>query len=108
MPFDSQPRFSPDGKWIAFLSDRDGGENVWIMKADGSDPKQLSKEPWADFASPSWTPDSNYVLVSKTSEALATYELWMYHVQGGSGVQITKAKAAPKQPRRERANALVS
>jgi hypothetical protein len=30
----------------------------------------------------------------------------MYHVQGGSGVQITKAKAAPKQPRRERANAL--
>jgi Tol biopolymer transport system component len=106
IPFDSQPRFSPDGKWIAFLSDRDGGENVWIMKPDGGDPKQLSKETWADFASPSWTPDSNYVLVSKTREALATYELWMYHLQGGSGVQITKAKAAPKQPRRERANAL--
>jgi dipeptidyl aminopeptidase/acylaminoacyl peptidase len=65
MPFDSQPRFSPDGKWIAFLSDRDGGENVWIMKSDGSDPKQLSKETWANFASPSWTPDSSYVLVSK-------------------------------------------
>ena len=77
MPFDSQPRFSPDGKWIAFLSDRDGGENVWIMKPDGSDPRQLSKETWADFASPSWTPDSNYVLVSKTTEALSTYELWM-------------------------------
>jgi len=106
MPFDSQPRFSPDGKWIAFLSDRDGGENVWIMKADGSDPKQLSKETWSDFASPSWTPDGDYVLVSKTTEALSTYEIWMYHVQGGSGVQITKAKAAPKQPRRERANSL--
>ncbi len=71
MPFDSQPRFSPDGKWIAFLSDRDGGENVWIMKPDGSDPKQLSKETWADFASPSWTPDSSYVLVSKTTEAFS-------------------------------------
>jgi len=106
MPFDSQPRFSPDGKWIAFLSDRDGGENVWIMKPDGSDPQQLSKETWADFASPSWTPDGRYVLVSRTTQALATYELWMYHLQGGSGVQITKAKAAPKQPRRERANAL--
>ena len=106
MPFDSQPRFSPDGKWIAFISDRDGGENVWIMKPDGSDPKQLSKETWADLASPSWTPDGNYVLVSKTTEALSAYEIWMYHVQGGSGVQITKAKAAPKQPRRERANTL--
>jgi Tol biopolymer transport system component len=106
MPFDSQPRFSPDGNYIAFLSDRDGGENVWIMKSDGSDPKQLSKETWSDFASPSWTPDGNYVLVSKTTEALATYELWMYHLQGGSGVQITKAKTTPTQPRKERVNAL--
>jgi Tol biopolymer transport system component len=106
MPFDSQPRFSPDGKWIAFLSDRDGGENVWIMKPDGSDAKQLSKETWSDFVSPSWTPDGNFVLVSKTTEALETYELWMYHLQGGSGVQITKAKTTPTQPRKERANAL--
>jgi Tol biopolymer transport system component len=106
MPFDSQPRFSPDGNYIAFLSDRNGGENVWIMKSDGSDAKQLSKETWSDFVSPSWTPDGSYVLVSKTTEALETYELWMYHVQGGSGVQITKAKTTPTQPRKERANAL--
>src|SRR5207253_7120346 len=45
MAFDSQPKFSPDGKWIAFLSDREGTENVWIMKADGSEPKQVSKDP---------------------------------------------------------------
>src|ERR1700736_4615391 len=44
MAFDSQPKFSPDGKWIAFLSDRDGNENVWIMHTDGSDAKQLSKD----------------------------------------------------------------
>src|SRR5580704_18816985 len=31
MAFDSQPRFSPDGKWITFVSDREGSENVWIM-----------------------------------------------------------------------------
>jgi Tol biopolymer transport system component len=106
MAFDSQPRFSPHGKWIAFVSDRDGGENLWIMHADGTEPKQLSKDTWNDYASPAWTPDGNYVIVSKTTQALETYELWIYHIQGGSGVQITKSKTAPKQPRRERSNFL--
>src|SRR5580693_6228433 len=37
MAFDSQPRFSPDGKWIAFISDRDGSENIWMIHPDGSE-----------------------------------------------------------------------
>src|SRR5215475_8064693 len=48
MPFDSQPKFSPNGKRIAFLSDREGSENVLIMKADGSEPKQVSKDEKAE------------------------------------------------------------
>ncbi len=42
-PFDSQPRWSPDGKRLVFLSDRDGSENVWTMNADGTGIKQVSK-----------------------------------------------------------------
>lgn len=106
MAFDSQPKFSPDGKWIAFLSDREGSENLWIMKADGGDPKQLSKDDWAEFASPAWTADGQYVIVSKAGSSLGTYELWMYHTSGGSGVQITKSKPAPTAPRAQRHNAL--
>src|SRR6266403_2099416 len=106
MAFDSQPKFSPDGKRIAFLSDRDGNENVWIMNADGSDVKQLSKDASGEFASPSWSPDGNYVLVSKAGFGINTFEIWMYHVQGGSGVQVTKAKPAPTTPRQERHNAM--
>src|SRR6266702_1815539 len=106
MAFDSQPKFSPDGKWITFLSDRDGGENVWIMRPDGSEPKQLSKDPWSEFVSPAWTPDSQYVLVSRAGSNLGAYEIWMYHIQGGSGVQVTKSKPTPTTPRRERPNAL--
>lgn len=106
MAFDSQPKFSPDGKWIAFLSDRDGNENIWIMRTDGSEAKQISKDSAGEFASPNWTPDGNYVLVSKAGFGINTFEIWMYHVQGGSGVQITKAKPAPTTPRAERHNAI--
>jgi Tol biopolymer transport system component len=106
MAFDSQPKFSPDGKWIAFLSDRDGSENVWIMKADGTEPKQISKEASAEFASPNWTPDGQYVLVSRAGFGINTFEIWMYHIQGGTGVQVTKSKPAPTTRRQDRQNAI--
>ena len=91
MAFDSQPSYSPDGKRIAFLSDRSGSENLWIANADASEPKQLTKDDGAEFASPTWSADGNYVIVSRTGWGLRTFELWMYHVQGGSGVQIAGA-----------------
>src|SRR6202023_120128 len=69
LPFDSQPRYSPDGKQIVFLSDRDGSENVWIANADGSNPKKLTKDKEAIFASPVWTPDGQYVLASRQNTA---------------------------------------
>jgi Tol biopolymer transport system component len=106
MAFDSQPRFSPDGKWIAFLSDREGSENIWIMHPDGTEVKQVSKDPNSEFASPSWSPDGKYLLVSKAAFGIATYEIWMYHVDGGTGVQITKAKPTPTTARKDRPNAM--
>ena len=105
MSFDSQPRFSPDGKWIAFLSDREGTENVWIMRSDGTGAKQVSKDPNSDFTSPSWAPEGNYIFVSKAPFGIGTNEIWMYHVDGGTGVQITKSKPAPTTRRQDRHNA---
>jgi Tol biopolymer transport system component len=105
-PFESQPRFSPDGKWVAFLSDRTGAENVWIAKPDGSDAKKLSGDKDAEFASPTWSADGRYVISSRTNWGQSTYELWMYHVEGGAGVQLTKAKPDPKTPRNQRSNAI--
>lgn len=96
LPFDSQPRYSPDGKLIAFLSDRDGAQNVWIMNDDGTNPRQLSKDKQSEFTSPAWTPDGEYVIVSRQTQLpVGTFELWMYHIQGGSGVQVTKGAANP-------------
>jgi len=106
MAFDSQPKFSPDGKWIAFLSDREGTENVWIMKADGSEPKQVSKDPNSEFASPSWSPDGKYIFVSKTNFGIGPREIWMYHIDGGTGIQVTKSKPTPAIRRQDRPNDL--
>src|SRR5437879_3502797 len=89
--FDSQPRYSPDGKHIVFLSDRSGGENIWICDADGTHAKALTKGGNQLYASPVWTPDGNYIVASRTSGVLgSTYELWLYHKDGGSGTGMVK------------------
>jgi Tol biopolymer transport system component/imidazolonepropionase-like amidohydrolase len=88
-PFDSQPRFSPDGARVCYLSDAGGAEQVWIMNADGSGRRPLTQGSRQLFASPAWTRDGRYIVVSR-AQRLRAYELWMYHVDGGSGVQITK------------------
>src|SRR5882762_2746354 len=106
MAFDSQPKFSPDGKWIAFLSDREGSENIWIMHPDGAGVKQVSKDPNNEFTSPSWAPDGKYIFVSKAQFGIGSSEIWMYHVDGGSGVQITKSKPTPTTERNKRPNAM--
>ena len=106
MAFDSQPTVSPDGRRIAFISDRDGSENLWMMDIDGGEPLRLSKgNDRSEFASPHWAPDSSHVLVSQTSWGLRTFEIWSYHVDGGRGVQITRAKNG-NTPTRDRSNAL--
>ena len=88
LSFESQPKFSPDGKRIAFLSDRSGAENIWLSNVDGSEPKALTKARNTMFLSPSWTADGQYVIASRTTEGRGTMSLWMYHKDGGSGIQI--------------------
>ncbi len=107
MAFDSQPRFAPDGERIAFVSDRDGSENVWVANADGGEPRKLSSDSGTvEFASPSWSPDGTHVVASRTKWGLRTFELWAYHLDGGRGVQITEAKSGADTRSDERANAL--
>src|SRR5262249_3371101 len=52
--WDEHPRFSPDGKRIAFTSDRGGGDNIWVMNRDGSDPKAVTNEKFRLLNSPTW------------------------------------------------------
>ena len=97
--WDMQPRYSPNGKWIAFTSDRSGGDNLWIMNRDGSDPKQVTSETFRLLNQPAWSPDSEYLVGRKhfTSErSLGAGEMWIYHRTGGEGLQLTKKRTDQK------------
>lgn len=93
LAYEQQPRFSPDGKRIAFTSDRGGGDNIWLMNVDGSDKRQLSKEDFRLLNQPSWSPDGRFIIAKKhftTQRSLGTGEVWLYHVSGGGGVPLVK------------------
>ena len=88
-----QPVYSPDGKYIAFTSDEDGGDNIWIMNADGTNPHPITTETFRLLNSPAWSPDSQYLVARKHftgTRSLGAGEVWMFHVAGGEGVKLTE------------------
>ncbi len=93
LAWDVQPRFSPDGNRIAFTSDRAGGDNIWVMNADGSDKRQVTKEDFRLLNQPTWSPDGRFIAAKKhytTERSAGTGEIWLYHVSGGGGVQVVE------------------
>ncbi|QKX06233.1 amidohydrolase family protein [Aquimarina sp. TRL1] len=95
IPFEIQPQFSPDGTKISFTSDAGGGDNIWIMNADGSHAKQITKEQFRLLNNAVWTPDGHYLIARKhftSQRSMGAGELWQYHITGGSGTQLTKRK----------------
>ena len=92
LPFDSQPRFSPDGRQIAYTSDRGGGDNIWVMDSNGQNRRQVTRETFELLNGPTWSPDGQYIAARKhftTQRSLGTGEIWLYHASGtGSGVAL--------------------
>ncbi|MHA6723296.1 amidohydrolase family protein [Sphingomonas sp. RS2018] len=93
LAWEVHPRFSPDGRRIAFTSDRGGGDNIWVMNVDGSDKRQVTKENFRLLNQPTWSPDGRFIAAKKhftTGRSLGTGEVWLYHVSGGAGIQLVK------------------
>ena len=92
LAFDAQPRFSPDGKWVAFTSDRDGAENVWIQNVDTKETRQITKLKDKVIQSPAWTPDGKYIVATVGDIVFKPGKLWLFHIDGGAGIPILKSR----------------
>jgi tricorn protease len=77
------PVFSPDGKWLAFSGQYDGNSDVFVMPAEGGEPRRLTWHPAADYAV-GWTPDGKRVLFHSAREAYADFDrLYTVAAEGG-------------------------
>ena len=95
LAFEVQPRYSPDGTYISFTSDAEGGNNIWVMTADGQNAKAITKEKYRLLNNAVWTPDGKSLVARKhyTSErSVGAGEMWQYQLVGSAGLQITKRK----------------
>jgi Tol biopolymer transport system component len=96
MAFDAQPRFSPDGETIVFVSDRSGGDNVWMIRRDFTDTTQVTQGNTSLYYSPEWFPDGKHIVVSRAGGLGGAANLMMYHVDRPSPIPAFPTSGARK------------
>lgn len=83
------PKFSPDGKWIAFTGNYDGNTDVYVIPTEGGEPKRLTYHPGSDLVL-GWTPDGKSILFRSTRYSIhpRVDQLFTVPFTGGLEVQL--------------------
>ena len=101
--FDNKPSWSPDGKRIAFASDRDGHVNahgfpsfeIYVMDADGGNQQRLTENPNQDEF-PSWSPDGKRIAFASKRDG--NYEIYVMDADGSDPQRLTKNPMVDRDP----------
>ncbi len=88
------PAISPDGKRIAFISDRQGQNNVWLVDADGAHPRAVLLDRETRFMHPAWAPDGKSIVAVRVFPTPGrgwhrqTSELWRLPLDGSAPAKL--------------------
>ncbi|MBY0522572.1 MAG: PDZ domain-containing protein [Gemmataceae bacterium] len=84
------PVFSPDGKWLAFTSNRHGSYDVFVVPVHGGKPRRLTFDSATDLVT-GWSPDGKSILFSSNRSAAfpPSYEIYSVPFEGGRARRIS-------------------
>ncbi len=91
----SLPSWSPDGRKIVFVSERDGNFEVYVMNADGSGQRNLTRHPGHDSA-PAWSPDGRKIAF--TTKRDGNFEVYVMNADGSGQQNLTRNPAPDRSP----------
>jgi Tol biopolymer transport system component/DNA-binding winged helix-turn-helix (wHTH) protein len=87
---EGHPRFSPDGRWLAFISGRSGASEVWLAETDGTNPRQLTHSSFYIAGYPRWSPDSQFLAFH--GRLPKESEIYIIGIERGLLRQMTRRK----------------
>ncbi|HEX7115675.1 MAG TPA: LpqB family beta-propeller domain-containing protein [Steroidobacter sp.] len=90
------PQFSPDGTQLLYLSDESGADNIWISAPDGSNARQITHETLAMITAPSWAPDGQSIVATRTNASvfeMRTSQIHRYTLNGSDELIVEPPKS---------------
>ncbi len=89
------PVWAPNGKKIAFVSDRDGNREIYVMNADGNEQLNLTRNPAEDWT-PSWSPDGKRIAFASFRDD--NWEIYVMAANGSKQQRLTSNRSADYSP----------